>query len=82
MHNTEELRETAVLVAVQTQKQTNEQTKEYLDELAFLAETSNINTLHTFTQKLEKPDNKLYVGKGKMAERLVAKMKKDLFSGK
>ena len=65
MHNTEELRETAVLVAVQTQKQTNEQTKEYLDELAFLAETSNINTLHTFTQKLEKPDNKLYVGKGK-----------------
>jgi GTPase len=68
MHNTEELRETAVLVAVQTQKQTNEQTKEYLDELAFLAETSNINTLHTFTQKLEKPDNKLYVGKGKMAD--------------
>ena len=68
MHNTEELRETAVLVTVQTQKQTNEQTKEYLDELAFLAETSNINTLHTFTQKLEKPDNKLYVGKGKMAD--------------
>ena len=68
MHNTEELRETAVLVAVQTQKQTNEQTKEYLDELAFLAETSNINTLCTFTQKLEKPDNKLYVGKGKMAD--------------
>jgi GTP-binding protein HflX len=68
MHNTEELRETAVLVAVQTQKQTNEQTKEYLDELSFLAETSNINTLHTFTQKLEKPDNKLYVGKGKMAD--------------
>jgi GTPase len=68
MHNTEELRETAVLVAVQTQKQTNEQTKEYLDELAFLAETSNINTLHTFTQKLEKPDNKLFVGKGKMAD--------------
>lgn len=68
MHNTEEIRETAVLVAVQTQKQTNEQTKEYLDELSFLAETSNINSLHTFTQKLEKPDNKLYVGKGKMAD--------------
>jgi GTPase len=68
MHNTEELKETAVLVAVQTQKQTNEQTKEYLDELAFLADTSNINTLHTFTQKLEKPDNKTYVGKGKMQD--------------
>jgi GTPase len=68
MHNTEEIKETAVLVAVQTQKQTNEQTKEYLDELAFLADTSNINTLYTFTQKLEKPDNKTYVGKGKMAD--------------
>jgi GTPase len=68
MHNTEELKETAVLVAVQTQKQTNEQTKEYLDELAFLADTSNINTLYTFTQKLEKPDNRTYVGKGKMQD--------------
>jgi GTPase len=68
MHNTEEIKETAVLVAVQTQKQTNEQTKEYLDELAFLADTSNINTLYTFTQKLEKPDNKTYVGKGKMQD--------------
>ena len=68
MHNTEEQNETAVLVAVQTQKQTAEQTKEYLDELAFLADTSNINTLETFTQKLEKPDNKTYVGKGKMQD--------------
>jgi GTPase len=68
MHNTEEIKETAVLVAVQTQKQTNEQTKEYLDELAFLADTSNINTLYTFTQKLEKPDNRTYVGKGKMQD--------------
>ena len=54
MHNTEEKNETAVLVAVQTQKQTAEQTKEYLDELAFLADTSKIDTLQTFTQKLEK----------------------------
>lgn len=68
MHNTEEVKETAVLVAVQTQKQTAEQTKEYLDELAFLADTSQINTLYTFTQKLEKPDTRTYVGKGKMQD--------------
>ncbi|MDR6564276.1 MULTISPECIES: GTPase HflX [unclassified Arcicella] len=68
MHTTEEVKETAVLVAVQTQKQTAEQTKEYLDELAFLADTSQINTLYTFTQKLEKPDTRTYVGKGKMQD--------------
>jgi GTPase len=78
MHNTEELNETAVLVAVQTQKQTAEQTKEYLDELAFLADTSKINTLHTFTQKLEKPDNKTYVGKGKMQDIIAFVIDKDV----
>ena len=68
MHSTEEQKETAVLVAVQTQKQTAEQTKEYLDELAFLADTSQIETLYTFTQKLEKPENRTYVGKGKLQD--------------
>lgn len=68
MYSTNEDKETAVLVAVQTQKQSVEQTKEYLDELAFLADTSGINTLYTFTQKLDKPDNKTYVGKGKMQD--------------
>jgi GTP-binding protein HflX len=60
--------ETAVLVAVTTQKQTHEQSKEYLDELAFLAETSHIKTLHRFYQKLEKPDIRTFVGKGKLEE--------------
>ena len=78
MHNTEEKNETAVLVAVQTQKQTAEQTKEYLDELAFLADTSKIDTLHTFTQKLEKPDNKTYVGKGKMQDIIAYVIDKDV----
>jgi GTPase len=78
MHNTEEKNETAVLVAVQTQKQTAEQTKEYLDELAFLADTSKIDTLHTFTQKLEKPDNKTYVGKGKMQDIIAFVIDKDV----
>ncbi|WP_019990142.1 GTPase HflX [Rudanella lutea] len=60
--------ETAVLVALVTQKQTTEQTKEYLDELAFLAETSGIVTKKTFTQKLERADTRTFVGKGKLEE--------------
>ncbi|RIV19339.1 GTPase HflX [Fibrisoma montanum] len=60
--------ETAVLVALVTQKQTAEQTKEYLDELAFLAETSGIRTVKTFVQKLERPDTRTFVGKGKLEE--------------
>ncbi|MEZ0612066.1 GTPase HflX [Fibrella sp. WM1] len=60
--------ETAVLVAVSTQKQTASQTQEYLDELAFLAETSGIVTKKTFTQKLERPDVRTFVGKGKLEE--------------
>ncbi len=68
MNDTNKQPETAVLVAVNTQKQTAEQTQEYLDELAFLAETSGIITKKTFTQKLEKPDVRTFVGKGKLEE--------------
>jgi len=60
--------ETAVLVALVTQKQTADQTKEYLDELAFLAETSGVQTIKTFTQKLDRPDTRTFVGKGKLEE--------------
>jgi GTP-binding protein HflX len=55
MHSTYKEKETAVLVAVQTQKQNAAQTKEYLDELAFLADTSGIETLYTFTQNSNVP---------------------------
>ena len=58
----------AVLVALISQKQSVEKTKEYLDELAFLAETSGIETVKQFTQRLEKPDNRTFVGKGKLEE--------------
>jgi len=60
--------ETAVLVALITQKQTAEQTREYLDELAFLAETSGVETKKSFTQKLDRPDTRTFVGKGKLEE--------------
>ena len=60
--------ETAVLVALITGNQSQEQTNEYLDELEFLAETDGVKTLKRFTQKLPHPDNKTYIGKGKLEE--------------
>lgn len=68
LHNTDKRQETAVLVALSTAKQPIVKTKEYLDELAFLAETSGVKTLHRFTQKLDKPDSRTFVGKGKLEE--------------
>lgn len=65
MHSTEIEKEKAILVAVITQKQNAAQTKEYLDELRFLAETAGIETLDQFTQKLERPDLNTYLGKGR-----------------
>ncbi|MDO6390460.1 GTPase HflX [Pontibacter sp. BT731] len=60
--------ETAVLVAVPAYKQTDEQTNEYLDELAFLTETAGAVTLKRFIQKLDKPDTRTFVGSGKLDE--------------
>ncbi|GAB2780192.1 GTPase HflX [Rhabdobacter roseus] len=68
MNSTAKQQETAVLVAVSTQRQTAEKTQEYLDELAFLASTLGVKTLHTFTQKLECPDLRTYVGKGRLED--------------
>lgn len=60
--------ETAVLVGVITQLQTEEEANEYLDELAFLAETAGAITLKKFTQKLERPNPKTFLGTGKIDE--------------
>lgn len=68
----------AVLVGVQSQKQTEEQTKEYLEELAFLAETSGLNPIKFFTQKLERPNSKTFVGSGKMEEILAYMEEKEI----
>ena len=54
--------EQAVLVGLITQYQTEEQVKEYLDELAFLAETASIVPVKKFTQKLEKANPVTFVG--------------------
>lgn len=66
--NTVPQQETAVLVALITPQQPKAKAKEYLDELAFLAFTLGIKVLNTFTQRLEAPDTKTFVGKGKLAE--------------
>ncbi|MBC7904764.1 MAG: GTPase HflX, partial [Gemmatimonadaceae bacterium] len=60
--------ERAVLVGVIQKEQTELQVHEYLDELAFLAETAGANAVKRFTQKLAHPDSKTFVGKGKLEE--------------
>ena len=55
-------------MGVVTKTQTEEQAKEYLEELAFLAETAGAVTMKRFTQKLAHPDSKTFVGKGKLEE--------------
>jgi GTP-binding protein HflX len=67
-YETAKPQETAVLVAVPSYRQTDEQTKEYLDELAFLTETAGAQTVKRFVQKLDKPDIRTFVGSGKLEE--------------
>ncbi|HMV22939.1 MAG TPA: GTPase HflX [Saprospiraceae bacterium] len=60
--------EKAVLVGLVTQHQSDEKVQEYLDELEFLALTAGAVTTKRFVQKLERPDTRYFVGKGKMEE--------------
>ena len=67
-HATAQEQETAVLVSVPPRRQSDIQTTEYLDELAFLVETAGAQATTRFVQKLDKPDLRTYVGEGKLAE--------------
>lgn len=60
--------EKAVLIGLIQKEQTDEQVTEYLDELAFLAETAGAITVKRFTQKVAHADSKTFVGKGKLEE--------------
>ncbi|HVX52232.1 MAG TPA: hypothetical protein VHB48_18880, partial [Chitinophagaceae bacterium] len=60
--------EKAVLVGLIQKDQTDEQVKEYMDELAFLAETAGAATAKRFIQKMQHPDSRTFVGKGKLEE--------------
>jgi len=57
-----------VLVGAVTRLQDETKANEYLDELRFLAETAGAETVAVFSQKLDKPDPKLFLGSGKMDE--------------
>lgn len=59
---------TAVLIGLITPNQSEERANEYLDELAFLAETSHIVPKKRFLQRLEFPNTNTYVGQGKLDE--------------
>ncbi len=58
--------EKAVLIGLISPDVTKEQAYEYLDELAFLAKTAGAEPIRNFTQKLKHPDNKTFLGKGKI----------------
>lgn len=60
--------ETAILVGLITNNQSEAKTKEYLDELEFLADTAGAVTVKRFTQKANGPSSVTYVGKGKLEE--------------
>ena len=60
--------ERAVLVGLITPDVTHDQAYEYLEELAFLAKTAGAEPLRNFTQRLPHPDNKTFIGKGKIEE--------------
>jgi GTP-binding protein HflX len=60
--------EKAILIGLITSDVTKDQAYEYLEELAFLADTAGAKPIRNFTQKLPHPDNKTFLGKGKIEE--------------
>ncbi|HEY0668517.1 MAG TPA: GTPase HflX [Sphingobacteriaceae bacterium] len=60
--------EKAILVGIVTPGQSDDETREYLDELAFLVDTAGGMTVRSFTQRMQKPDRATFVGTGKLEE--------------
>lgn len=61
-------KDTAAMVALINREQPEEKVIEYLDELAFLAETLGLEVVKSFTQRLDKPEVRSFVGSGKLDE--------------
>lgn len=61
-------KERAILVGLVHKDQTEHRVQEYLDELAFLAETAGAVAVKRFVQKLPHPDSRTFIGKGKLEE--------------
>jgi GTP-binding protein HflX len=68
LYDTHKPQEKAITIAVQQSGVSDYQIKEYLDELAFLCTTAHIDVIRHYTQRLERPDSKTYLGKGKIEE--------------
>jgi GTP-binding protein HflX len=66
--DTAPVQETAVLVGLIQGSDTAEKVEEYMEELAFLSMTAGLETKKRFTQKLQKPDPKTFMGSGKIQE--------------
>ncbi len=60
--------ENALLIGIIQKEQTELQVSEYMDELEFLAATAGVKTVKRFTQKMQRPDSKTFLGKGKLEE--------------
>ncbi len=68
MNQTQPIQESAILIGVAHHQQDFFTVEEYLEELAFLVDTAGGNPVKKFIQKLEYPDPRTYVGKGKLEE--------------
>jgi GTPase len=68
MFDTAPSKETAILIGLVTRNQDALRVHEYLEELAFLVDTAGGVAVKTFVQKVDLPDSRTYVGKGKMEE--------------
>lgn len=60
--------ESAILIGLVFKEQSEERLREYLDELEFLADTAGARILKRFSQRLERPDSKTFIGSGKLNE--------------
>lgn len=67
-HSVPAVSQNAIVVSVPSPKLRHEEIEEHLSELEFLANTAGIQSIHRFVQKLDHPDNRIYVGKGKLEE--------------
>ncbi len=68
MFDTTRKQETAVLVGLVNRTQDDQTIKEYLDELEFLTETAGAKVLKRYTQRLEHPDSRTFIGAGKLQD--------------
>ncbi|MFM7016372.1 MAG: GTPase HflX [Bacteroidota bacterium] len=66
--STKPITERVILIGLITRFQDAEKVNEYLDELAFLAETAGAVTINRFIQRMDQPDSRTFVGKGKLEE--------------